>query len=242
MIWYDMIWYDMIWYDMIWYDNIERIFICFYNVNDKTVRNVFSLMSYINCLVNIFVYIGCIKLFIQKCICKGILSQLNILNKVCFPSPKQYYLGKEIIHDTAIYIYAVKVMTSFGYEIMLTRGCWFQTLDVNKPWRQIPADRLLFLVFTHFFSWLPQGNTNRRNFVQIKPRYWKKLWGCQWQNNGTELVPCLLCLGNFPKHVLPNPCYNANAPRQYPVPLPCTSRCINAVCFGENMFNSRRSD
>ena len=29
--------------------------------------------------------------------------------------------------------------------------CWFQTLDVNKPWRQIPADRLLFLVFAHFF-------------------------------------------------------------------------------------------
>ena len=47
--------------------------------------------------------------------------------------------------------YAMKVMTSFGYEIMLPRGFWFQTLDVNKPWRQIPADRLLFfLVFTHF--------------------------------------------------------------------------------------------
>ena len=45
----------------------------------------------------------------------------------------------------------MKVMTSFGYEIMLPRGFWFQTLDVNKPWRQIPADRLLFfLVFTHF--------------------------------------------------------------------------------------------
>ena len=71
-------------------------------------------------------------------------------------------------------VYAVKVMTSFGYEIMLTRGCWFQTLDVNKPWRQIPVDRLHFLVFTHFFFWLPQGNTKSRNFVQIKPRYWKK--------------------------------------------------------------------
>ena len=49
--------------------------------------------------------------------------------------------------------YAMKVMTSFDYEIMLPRGFWFQTLDVNKPWRQIPADRLLFfffLVFTHF--------------------------------------------------------------------------------------------
>ena len=44
------------------------------------------------------------------------------------------------------------------------------------------------------------------------------------------------------KHVLPNPCYNANASRQYPVPLPCTPRCINAVCFGEHMFNSRCSD
>ena len=49
------------------------------------------------------------------------------------------------------FVYAVKVMTSFGYEIMCTRGCWFQTLDVNKPWRQIPADHLLFLVFTPFF-------------------------------------------------------------------------------------------
>ena len=46
--------------------------------------------------------------------------------------------------------YTVKVMTSFGYETMLTRGWWFQRLDINKPWRQIPADRLLFLVFTHF--------------------------------------------------------------------------------------------
>ena len=26
----------------------------------------------------------------------------------------------------------MKVMTSFGYEITLTRGFWFQTLDVNK--------------------------------------------------------------------------------------------------------------
>ena len=50
--------------------------------------------------------------------------------------------------------YAVKVMTSFGYETMLTRGCWFQTLDINKPWHQIPADRLLFLVFTHFLFFL----------------------------------------------------------------------------------------
>ena len=51
----------------------------------------------------------------------------------------------------------MKVMTSFGYEIMLTRGFWFQTLDVNKPWRQIPADRLLFLMFTHFFSDYPKA-------------------------------------------------------------------------------------
>ena len=51
-------------------------------------------------------------------------------------------------------VYAMKVMTSFGYEIMLTRGFWFQTLYVNKPWRQIPADHLLFLVFTHFFFFL----------------------------------------------------------------------------------------
>ena len=99
-------------------------------------------------------------------------------------------------------IYAVKVMTSFGYEILLIRGCWFQSLDVNKPWRQIPltADRLVFLVFILFFSWLPQGNTKRRNFVQIEPRYWKKFWGSQWQNNGTNAYN--ECLGNFPEHVL----------------------------------------
>ena len=36
-----------------------------------------------------------------------------------------------------------------------------------------------FLVFTHFSFWIPQGNTKRRDFVQIKPRYWKKFWGCQ---------------------------------------------------------------
>ena len=55
-------------------------------------------------------------------------------------------------------VYAMKVMTSFGYEIMLTRGFWFQTLDVNKPWRQIPADRLLFFgVHTLFFSDYPKA-------------------------------------------------------------------------------------
>ena len=47
--------------------------------------------------------------------------------------------------------YAMKVMTSFGYEIMLPRGFWFQTLDVNKPWRQIPADRLLVFWCSHIF-------------------------------------------------------------------------------------------
>ena len=45
----------------------------------------------------------------------------------------------------------MKVMTSFGYEIMLPRGFWFQTLDVNKPWRQIPADRLLVFWCSHIF-------------------------------------------------------------------------------------------
>ena len=54
--------------------------------------------------------------------------------------------------------YAMKVMTSFGYEIMLPRGFWFQTLDVNKPWHQIPADRLLlfFGVDTFFFLITPR--------------------------------------------------------------------------------------
>ena len=113
-------------------------------------------------------------------------------------------------------------------------GCK-QTMASNTGW-----PLTCFLVFTHFSFWLPQGNTKRRDFVQIKPRYWKKFWGCQQQNkltsSGQLYKPCL-CLGNFPKHVLPNPCYNANAPRQYPVPLPCTPRCISAVCFGEHMFN-----
>ena len=136
-------------------------------------------------------------------------------------------------------------MTSFGYEIMLPRGFWFQTLDVNKPWPQIPADRLLFFffwVFTHFSFWLPQGNTKRKNFVQLVERNFEaansRITGT---SSGQLYKPCL-SLGNFPKHVLPNPCYNANAPRQYPVPLPCTPRCISAVCFGEHMFISRRSD
>ena len=89
--------------------------------------------------------------------------------------------GNHWVHF-ALRLYAMKVMTSFGYEIMLPRGFWFQTLDVNKPWRQIPSDRLhffFFLVFTNFSFWLPQGNTKRRNLVQIKPRYWKKFWTCQ---------------------------------------------------------------
>ena len=30
-----------------------------------------------------------------------------------------------------------------------------------------------FLVFTLSFFWFPQGNTKRRNFVQIKPRYFE---------------------------------------------------------------------
>ena len=66
-------------------------------------------------------------------------------------------------------IYAMKVMTSFGYEIMLTRGRWFQTLDVSKPWPQIPADRLLFLVFTHFFSDYPKAI--RRGEISFKSNH-----------------------------------------------------------------------
>ena len=38
-------------------------------------------------------------------------------------------------------------MTSFGYEIMLSRGFWFQTLDVNKPWRQIGETRESWAMF-----------------------------------------------------------------------------------------------
>ena len=80
-------------------------------------------------------------------------------------------------------LYAMKVMTSFGYEIMLTRGCWFQveTLDVNKPWRQIPADRLLFWCSHIFFSDYPKAirrgeisfksnHVNKRNFEAANSR------------------------------------------------------------------------
>ena len=35
------------------------------------------------------------------------------------------------MHDQTTSVqYVGTVMTSFGYEVMLTRGCWFQTLDV----------------------------------------------------------------------------------------------------------------
>ena len=147
-------------------------------------------------------------------------------------------------------------MTSFGYEIMLPRGFWFQTLDVNKSWRQIPADRLHFFFFFFFFFlvfWClhiflsDYPKAIRRGEISFKSNYVieRNFEAANSRITGTSsgqlYKPCL-SLDNFPKHVLPNPCYNANAPRQYPVPLPCTSRWISAVCFGEHMFNSRRSD
>ena len=143
-------------------------------------------------------------------------------------------------------------MTSFGYEIMLPRGFWFQTLDVNKPWRQIPADRLLFFFF-FFFFWCSHiflsdyPKAIRRGEISFKSNHVieRNFESTNSRITGTssdQLYKPYLCLGNFPKHVLPNPCYIANAPRQYPVPLPCTPHCISAVCFGEHMFNSRRSD
>ena len=117
-------------------------------------------------------------------------------------------------------------------------------IGCKQTMASIPADRLLFfLVFTHFSFWLPQGNTKRRNFV-IERNFEAANSRITGTSSGQLYKPCL-CLGNFPKHVLPNhanPCYNANAPRQYPVPLPCTPHCISAVCFGEHMFNSRRSN
>ena len=64
----------------------------------------------------------------------------------------------------------MKVMTSFGYETMLPRGFWFQTLDVNKPWRQIPADRLLlFGVHTFFISDYPKAI--RRGEISFKSNH-----------------------------------------------------------------------
>ena len=141
----------------------------------------------------------------------------------------------------------MKVMTSFGYEIMLPRGFWFQTLDVNKPWRQIPADRLLLFFGVHtFFFLITPRQYEEEKFRSNQTTLLKEIFEAAnsritGTSSGQLYKPCL-CLANFPKHVLPNPCYNANAPRQYPVPLPCTPRCISAVCFGEHMFNSRRRD
>ena len=146
----------------------------------------------------------------------------------------------------------MKVMTSFGYEIMLPRGFWLQTLDVNKPWRQIPADRLLFFFF-FFFFWcshiflsdypkaIRRGEISFKSNHVVERNFEAANSRITGTSSGQLYKPCL-SLGNFRKHVLPNPCYNTNAPRQYPVPLPCTPRCISAVCFGEHMFNSRRSD
>ena len=77
---------------------------------------------------------------------------------------------------------AVKVMTSFGYEIMLTRGCWSKTLDVNKPWRQIPADRLLLWCSHIFFSDYPK--VIRRGEISFKSNY--VIERNFEQNNGTS--------------------------------------------------------
>ena len=65
--------------------------------------------------------------------------------------------------------YAVKVMTSFGYEIMLTRGYWFQTLDVNKPWRQIPEAAYFFWCSHIFFSDYPKAI--RRGKISLKSNH-----------------------------------------------------------------------
>ena len=74
------------------------------------------------------------------------------------------------LNHTLSILYAMKVMTSFGYEIMLSRGFWFQTLDVNKPWRQIPADRLLFFgVHTFFISDVPKAI--RRGEISFKSNH-----------------------------------------------------------------------
>ena len=95
----------------------------------------------------------------------------------------------------------MKVMTLFGYEIMLPRGFWFQTLDVNKPWRQIQADRLLFFcvcVHTFFFFWWPQGNTKRRNFVQINHVIERNFEAANSRITGTssgQLYKLCLCPG-----------------------------------------------
>ena len=75
--------------------------------------------------------------------------------------------------------YAMKVMTSFGYEIMLPRGFWFQTLDVNKPWRQIPADRLFLFFGVHTF------------FFLITPRQYEEE---KFRSNQTTLLKAILRL------------------------------------------------
>ena len=52
--------------------------------------------------------------------------------------------------------YAVKLMMSFGfYEIMPTRGCWFQTF--KQTMASNTGEPLTFLVFTHFFLIYPKA-------------------------------------------------------------------------------------
>ena len=155
------------------------------------------------------------------------------------------------------WLYAMKVMTSFGYEIMLPRGFWFQTLDVNKPWRQIPADRFLFFFFFFFFFLCVCSHIF---FCLITPRQYEEE---KFRSNQTTLLKKKIEAANsrvtelvqasyknraygwvISQNIfcLTHACYNANAPRQYPVPLSCTPCCVSAVCFGEHMFNSWRSD
>ena len=99
----------------------------------------------------------------------------------------------------------MKVMTSFGYEIMLPRGFWFQTLDVNKPWRQIPADRLLFFFFwcshiclSDYPKAIRRGEISFKSNHVIERNFEAANSRITGTSSGQLYKPCL-CLSNFPK-------------------------------------------
>ena len=70
-----------------------------------------------------------------------------------------------------------------------SRGCWFQTLDVNKPWHQIPADRLLFWCLHIFFPDYPKAT--RRGEISFKSNHVIERSFEAANGRITELVPCL---------------------------------------------------
>ena len=71
-------------------------------------------------------------------------------------------------------------LRNHAYTWMLAQNIWCKQTMVSNT-----GGPLTFLVFAHFFfSDYPKARGEI--LVQIKPRFWKKFWGCQWQNNETS--------------------------------------------------------